>query len=345
MSEDIPHPREVFDFEGGEAVEGAFVDALERGRLHHAWLLVGREGMGKATFAYRAARRLLGAAAEPALGLLGSRRGDPVCRQIMARAHPDLIVLQRDAEDGKARKAIPVDEARGLPEFFAKTPAAAPYRVAIVDAADDLNDSSANAVLKTLEEPPERGVVFLVSHAPGSLLPTLRSRCRRLTFQPPPEETAVAWVANKAETGEADARRLLAMAGGAPGRAWRLAASGALDVDRAARDLLATLPRTDDVAMTTLAEGFRGAAGAARFDLLMNRLADRVGDMASARALAGEGGGAGQGGSLDAWAEAWELLVDLPRAAEAVNLDRADVFFTALSRLRAVAQSAGDVDR
>jgi DNA polymerase-3 subunit delta' len=145
--------------------------------------------------------------------------------------------------------------------------------------------------------------------------------------------------------GEAEAGPLLDRAGGAPGRAWRLAASGALEVDRAARDLLAALPRTDDVAMATLAEGFRGAAGAARFDLLMNRLADRVGDMASARALAGEGGGAAQGGSLDAWAEAWELLVDLPRAAEAVNLDRADAFFTALSRLRAVAQRVGDADR
>src|SRR5665213_1508820 len=133
MNEDIPHPREVFTHEAGEAVERAFLDALERGRLHHAWLLVGPEGIGKATFAYRAARRLLGAAADPSLGLLGSRPDDPVCRQIMARAHPDLLVLQRDAEDGKTRKGIPVDDARALAEFFAKTPAAAPYRVAIVD--------------------------------------------------------------------------------------------------------------------------------------------------------------------------------------------------------------------
>jgi DNA polymerase-3 subunit delta' len=345
MSEDIPHPREVFSFEGGDGVERAFLDALERGRLHHAWLLVGPEGIGKATFAYRAARRLLGAAADPSLGLLGSPPGDPVCRQVMARAHPDLLVLQRDAEDGKTRKGIPVDDARALPEFFAKTPAASPYRVAIIDAADDLNESAANAVLKTLEEPPERGVVFLVSHAPGSLLPTLRSRCRKLKFQPPSEEAAVTWVAVKSGAREDDARRLLAMARGAPGRAWRLAAEGGLDLDRTARDLLASLPRTDDVAMAALAEGFRGAAGAARFDLLMDRLAGRVSDMASASALTGEGEGGGQAGTLDAWAEAWELLVDLPRAAEAVNLDRADVFFTVLSRLRAVTQNVGDADR
>ena len=195
MNDDIPHPRAVFAYESGGAMEQAFLDALERGRLHHAWLLAGPEGIGKATFAYRVARRLLGATAEPALGLLGSKPDDPVCRQIMARAHPDLLVLQRDAEDGKTRKGIPVDDARALPEFFAKTPAAGAYRVAIIDAADDLNANAANAVLKTLEEPPERGVLLLISHAPGSLLPTLRSRCRRLRFGSPPPEAAAAWVA------------------------------------------------------------------------------------------------------------------------------------------------------
>ena len=336
MNEDIPHPREVFAFSGGEGVERAILDALARGRLHHAWLLTGAEGSGKATFAYRAARRLLGAAADPALGPLGSRPDDPVCRQIRARAHPDLLVLQRDTEDGKTRKGISVEDARALPEFFAKTPAVAPYRVAIIDAADDLNTNAANAVLKTLEEPPERGVIFLVSHAPGSLLPTLRSRCRRLRFFPPPKETAVAWLTDRAGLDEDEARRLLAMAGGAPGRAWRLAIAGALDLDRIAHDILTALPQTDDVAMVALAESFRGASGAARFDLLMDRLADRIHTMAGAEALTGNGDGGG-GEALDSWAEAWEMLVESPRAAEAVNLDRADVFFTALSRLREIA--------
>jgi DNA polymerase-3 subunit delta' len=100
----------------------------------------------------------------------------------MARAHPDLLVLERESPDGKPRRVIPVDEARALPEFFSKSPATAAYRVAIIDAADDLNVNAANAVLKTLEEPPPRGVLFLVSHAPGGLLPTIRSRCRRLAF-------------------------------------------------------------------------------------------------------------------------------------------------------------------
>ena len=92
------------------------------------------------------------------------------------------MVIERVGEDGKVRKVIPVEEARRLPEFFSKAPASAPFRVAIVDAVDDMNPNAANALLKTLEEPPPRGVLLLVSHAPGGLLPTIRSRCRRLRF-------------------------------------------------------------------------------------------------------------------------------------------------------------------
>ena len=237
MSDAPPRPREVFDILGGEGPERAFLSALERGRLHHAWLLVGPEGVGKATFAYRAARRLLGAAPAPEFGLLGAAPEDPVCRQIMGRAHPDLLALQRDPEDGKARKGIPVDEAR----------------------------------------------------------------------------------------------RLLVMARGAPGRAWALAAAGALAIDEAARGLLDGLPAVDEAAALALADGFRGAEGAERFNLLFDRLADQVHARSAGQAANGAGGG-----RAAAWAEAWNLLTDLPRQAEGINLDRADAFFTMLTRLKAI---------
>jgi DNA polymerase-3 subunit delta' len=331
LTVDIPHPRTVFDYDGGEAVERAFLTALDRGRLHHAWLLVGPEGVGKATFAYRAARRLLGARPAPAFGLLGAEPDDPVCRQMIAMAHPDLIVLQRETEDGKARRGIPVDEARALPEFFAKSPATAPYRVAIIDAADDLNANAANAVLKTLEEPPERGVLLLVSHAPGGLLPTIRSRCRRLRFEAPAIDASAPWVSERACLDDAAAGRLLAMAQNAPGRAWRLSASGALEADEEARALLSALPRIDDAAVSALAEMFRHPTGAEKFNLFFNRLADNIHAIARDAALAGEGRG------LDSWAEAWEYITTLPRSVEAVNLDRADAFLTALGHLRAIA--------
>jgi len=336
MNVEIPHPRAVFDYLGGERAEEAFQGAIDRRRLHHAWLLSGPQGVGKATFAYRAARRLMGAAVDRDLGLLGSRPGDPVCRQIAARAHPDLIVLQRDPEDGRTRKGIPVEEARALPEFFAKTPASAPFRVAIIDTADDLNRFGANAVLKILEEPPDRGVIFLISNAEGGLLATLRSRCRRMRFSVPKSDSASPWLAAKAEIPQSEAEKLLAIAGGAPGRAWRLGTMGAVEADHAARDLLRNLPRVDELAMLALADGFRGPAGSERFNLLFERLADQIRAMATDQAMKGEAG-EGAPGALDRWAQAWELLVRLPREVEGLNLDRADAFYTALSQLRAIA--------
>jgi len=329
---ELAHPREVFTYEHGEAVERAFAEALERGRLHHAWLLCGPEGIGKASFAYRAARRLLGATADRGQGLLGSAPDDAISRQVMARAHPDLMVLERVGEDGKPRKVIPVDEARRLPEFFSKSPASAPFRVAIIDTVDDMNPNAANALLKTLEEPPPRGVLFLVSHAPGGLLPTIRSRCRRLRFASWDEADIAAFVRHRADVNEEDALRLARMSGGAPGRALALAAAGALDIDTAAHDLLRALPGGESAALQALADSFRGTEGAERFQLLFERLADQVRQTAVAGVLAG-------GAAGERWSEVWDMLVRLPREAEGLNLDRADAFWSALAELRAAARA------
>jgi DNA polymerase-3 subunit delta' len=332
MADEVPHPREVFELEGQEPAERAFEDARARGRLHHAWLLTGPEGIGKATFAYRAARRLLGAPADPRYGLLGSAPDHPVSRQIIARSHPDILVLEREGADGKPRKVIPVDDVRKLAEFFSKSPASAPHRVAIVDAADDLNVNAANALLKTLEEPPPRGVLLMVSHSPGRLLPTIRSRCRRLAFHPFSRDAAAAFVQRRLDVNDEEALRLAKMAGGAPGKALALAASDALAMDDAARTLLGDLPRVDEALALSLADRFRGGEGQAQFNLLLDRLADRVHAMSLDRAQQGIG-------PLDHWAQAWETLNRLPREVEALNLDRTDALFSALRELRQAAQA------
>ena len=323
------HPRDRFDLAPSEAAEIAFVDALDRGRLHHAWMLCGPEGMGKATFAYRAARRLLGAAPDPSRGPLGTRPSDPVSQLVSAQSHPDLLVLERLVDGGKTKKSISVDQARDLPEFFAKSPSRAAYRVAIVDAADDLNLNAANALLKVLEEPPERGVLFLVTHAPGRLLATIRSRCRRLTFQPWPETEVADLLASQTELDRDEAVRIAGMARGSPGAALSLATTANLELDRLARRWVDEGP-VDRAEALSLADGFRGAEGQARFEALLDRLAAAV----KARSLAQSGQGA-------AWADLWTRLTEAPERAAAINLDKGDLLAGALADLARVKRMAG----
>ena len=202
-----------------------------------------------------------------------------------------------------------------------------------MDAADDLNPNAANALLKTLEEPPERGILFMISHSPGRLLPTIRSRCRRLAFQPLAIEDAADFVRAREDISQQAALRLAKMAGGAPGRAWTLAAGKALDMDDAARALLANLPKVDEAMALSLADKFRGGEGQAQFNLLFDRLAERVHGFTVDRADRGIG-------DSDRWAQAWETLTRLPREVEALNLDRTDALFTALEDLRHAARVA-----
>jgi DNA polymerase-3 subunit delta' len=322
MSEE-DHPRLRYALDGMERQGAAFEASLARERLHHAWLLTGPEGLGKASFAYRAARRLLGAKLDPAYGPLGASPDDRICRLIASQSHPDLLMLERTGEG--ARKVIPVEQARRLPEFFAKAPAMGPYRVAIIDAVDDLNANGANAVLKTLEEPSGQGIVFLISHAPGRLLPTIRSRCRTLAFRPWTDE-AVRDSLNGMD--EDDAACIAAMAKGSPGRAAALSQTNARELDRMAREIMAaTLPRA---ALMSLSESFRGGEGPARFALFIDRLSSAARERAKAadpRVAA-------------LWAELWGRITAMPGRVEGLNLDRADAFWTLVSDIAATTRTA-----
>lgn len=323
------HPRDRFDLIPDAAAEAAFVDAQARGRLHHAWLLCGVEGSGKSTFAYRAARRLLGAAPDPSRGPLGSDPWDPVSRQISAQSHPDLLVLERLVEGGKTKKSISVDQARDLPEFFSKSPSQAHYRVAIIDAADDLNLNAANALLKVLEEPPERGVLFLVTHAPGRLLATIRSRCRRLAFPVWPQHALEEMVRNRTGVSSAEAARIAGMAGGSPGQALALASGATLEADQIAQDWV-NAEHVDRAEALAIADKFRGAEGQERFETLMDRLIAAV----KVRALE-------EGASGARWADLWTRLSELPDRTAAINLDRADVLAGALADLQRTKAARG----
>src|SRR4029077_8606625 len=167
------------------------LESYKSGRIAHAWLIGGAPGIGKATLAVRLAGFVL---AHPDPGApdvqnatsLAVDPSHPVARRIAAQAQGDLLVLERGVNEqtGKPYTVIRVDDVRRTVSFFGSTAGAGGWRVAIVDAVDDLQREGANALLKVLEEPPQHSLLLLVSHAPGRELPTIRSRCRRLLLRP-----------------------------------------------------------------------------------------------------------------------------------------------------------------
>jgi DNA polymerase III subunit delta' len=184
---EIPRPREQDALIGHEQAEAAFAESIASGRLHHAWLIGGPRGIGKATLAYRVARWLIAnPAARGVPETLAVDPAHPAARQVAALSHPNLVALRRTrAANAKTLATkISVDAARNALDLFGSTAGNAGYRICIVDSAEDLNANSANALLKMVEEPPPRSLFLIVSHAPGRLLPTIRSRCRALTLRP-----------------------------------------------------------------------------------------------------------------------------------------------------------------
>ena len=183
-----PHPRKQTAFFGHGEAEHAFLDACLAGRLHHAWLIGGPSGIGKATLAYRVARFLLAGdlAGREASATLSISPASATARQVAALSHPNLIVLRRSpaTEKKSPSTTIPIDAVRRALALFGSTAANGGYRIGIVDSAEDLTPASANALLKLIEEPPPRSIFLIVSHAPQRVLPTIRSRCRRLLLKP-----------------------------------------------------------------------------------------------------------------------------------------------------------------
>jgi len=350
-----PHPRATLDLVGHAAAEQAMLAAWTSGRMPHAWLIAGPAGIGKATLAYRFARFVLAnGRPSPLLGPpadLGLPAGHPVAARVLAGGHGDLIALERqwDARKKRLRTEIVIDQVRPIRQFFHGTAAEEGWRIAIVDPAEDLNENAQNALLKVLEEPPEDSLLLLVSHAPGRLLPTIRSRCRVLRLQPLGDaEVRRVLVRQCPELPAEEVRPLALLAEGSPGRAVELAGQGGAAIYRELLALLAKLPELDVAKLHELADKLArsGAEDAYRvwLDMLLLWLTRMV-----RAAATGEGGeaAAGEGalgarltgrGNLDRWVELWEKIADLATRAERVYLDRKQVVLGAFAAVEDVAR-------
>lgn len=319
----FPHPRERDVLIGHEEAEAALTQARQSGRLHHAWILAGPEGIGKATLAYRFAK-----------ALLGERDGPAAIRLIQQNAHPDLLALRRpwDAREKRAKGVLGVDEIRRLRPFFGASAGQGGWRVAIVDSADDLNASAANALLKILEEPPARSLLLLVAHRPGRLLATLRSRCRMLRLGPLSRQE-IGTAVDELLGAEADAHARAFASAHAEGSLRRalVLAQGRADMLRELVALLDALPRLDERRLHELVLGLsaRGAEGdyELALDLMRQWLWQRV------RRQGGQGAAA-----LAPYAEVWNKVARLAAETEAFNLDRRQSLLVTFSALAEAAR-------
>ena len=278
--EGAPHPRETHTLIGQSKPEAAFLEAYTSGRLHHAWLVTGPRGVGKATLAWKLARFLLAEPAQDGPSMFGDATpptsldipdDHPVAHRMMALSEPRLFLLRR-AWDDKAKKlksVITVDEARKLRGFFALSAADGGRRAVIIDTADEMNPNAANALLKLLEEPPERTTMFLISHQPSRLLPTIRSRCRELRCHPLSPENMATALANAGAAACATPTQLAALAGGSVGEALRLTNLGGLETYQEIIGLFSTLPQLDRSRALRLAESVVGKTKEPRYDLLL----------------------------------------------------------------------------
>jgi DNA polymerase-3 subunit delta' len=326
-----PEPRENPDLLGHEAAEHAWAQARASGRLHHAWLITGTQGIGKATLAYRLARGLL---ADRAPGeSLALDPADPVFRRIAAGTHAGLMTVERspDEKTKRMRRDIVVDEVRAVTQFLRRTAGEGGWRVVVVDGAEDMNPNAANALLKLLEEPPTGALLLLVCHAPGLLPATIRSRCRRLRLSPLRCAEVEALLARYLPELPPDERaQMAALAEGSIGRALSLGAGDGPAMAAQVARVLAAGPK--GLAALDVADAV--ARDEAGFSLFMDLLRQAIGsvvrqgargapDSHQARLL--------QLRSIEAWGGVWQALTQIQHETERFALDRRQAVLAGLS--------------
>jgi DNA polymerase-3 subunit delta' len=353
--EGVVHPRETHALFGHEEAERTLAEALATGRMHHGWLLAGRDGIGKATLAYRFARAALAKAGErdPEGQSLAVSDDTIASHQVRALSHPGLLLIRRtyDVKTKRFTASIPTDAVRRLRSFLAHRSADDAWRIVIVDKADELNVNAANALLKSLEEPPPGTVFLLVSSAPARLLPTIRSRCRTLALQPLSNEAlrAAAIQALEAmgqeEPGVADWPVLERLSEGSVGRLFGLWAGGGLEFHERIAKLTASLPKVDWRSVHALADELHSAGAQQRFELFFDLFLGSLARLIRAQ-VTGEGTPTERelatrligDAKLASFAALWERVAREKAETVALNLDRKTLILDTVSSLVKAAQ-------
>ena len=345
MNDDIeagpaPAPRATPFLKGHQAAVKLFHGAVANKRVHHAWLLSGPKGIGKATLAFHLARFLLkaGEGADPAGDIpLEVSASDPLFVRVASGAEGNLRVIERSLNEqtGALRAEIVVEDIRALRAFFEMTAAREGWRVAIIDSADEMNRSAANALLKMLEEPPAKSVLLLVSHAKGRLLPTIRSRCQQVSLNPLGESDVAAVVKTLFPSlPEKETQELASLSQGAPGFAVRLAAHGGPKLKALVEGLLSGKAMGAG-AMHELATALSAKANEEKYFLFHELLTRALGDKIRALGTAGNAKA-----RLDCWLSLWDNVNRLVGEGEGLSLSRKQILLLILEEVAAVHASA-----
>jgi DNA polymerase-3 subunit delta' len=333
---EIPHPRTTTSLYGQAEAEAAFLAAYRGGRMPHAWLIGGPRGIGKATLAYRMAKFVF---AYPRPELPAVQRAETLdlpadntaLRRVAAQGHSDLLALERvEDEKGKIPTQIPVDMVRKTIGFFGSTAGEGGWRVCVVDSADELNPAGANALLKILEEPPVNCLLLLLSHSPGRLLPTIRSRCRRIALRPLEAVDVARAVADALgkDAADDDIKAASIAADGSVSRALELLGGTALKVREQVNAMLTSLPAVDQRALHALGDAL------GRDETALTAFVDAVRDWLSARVtVAGA-----EPGHRARMAEVWDKLNRAARDVQVFNLERKPFVFNVFDWLAGAAR-------
>jgi len=337
---DILNPWQNPFLTGHNAATRQFEESYMTGRMHHAWLISGIEGIGKATLAYHMAHFVLSGGMNP-IGKLNMQ--NPAARLIAAEAHPDLFVLQRPIDDKTStlKDSIPVEDARKIAPFMHMTASHGGWRIAIIDEAHTLNRHGQNAILKVIEEPPEKCLILLTVTTPGILLPTIRSRCRILSLLPL-SETDLRTVLLRCGADTDNLDRVISLSSGSAGFALTMLLSESLPLYEETLALLQDLPELDMGRLHGLADRIGRKADTDRFGVITKLLTETLRRTVRAKA-AGEpissdfSAKLAHGKQLDRILQLWEKISQTFAMAEGASLDRKLAFINAISEIRHVA--------